>query len=73
VNDITWTTDWVVHDDDQLLEKGELVEINVDLTGISVDLGINTEFTIEMKPPKGSALSIQRMTPAYIDLVMNLQ
>ncbi|MCA9969371.1 MAG: hypothetical protein KC425_04100 [Anaerolineales bacterium] len=75
VNDLDWSTNWLVSNDgDQLLDTGELVEITVQLTGnISNTLGINTQFSLEMKPPKGSALSIQRTTPAYFDNVMDLQ
>ncbi|MCB8942985.1 MAG: hypothetical protein H6658_04455 [Ardenticatenaceae bacterium] len=73
-NELTWTTDWIVtNDGDELLDKGELVEITVDLSGLTNDLSINTEFTVEMKPPTGAALSIQRTTPAYFDAVMDLK
>ncbi|MBP8002626.1 MAG: hypothetical protein KA314_26900 [Chloroflexi bacterium] len=72
-NDMTWTTEWIVSNDgDELLDKGELVEITVDLSGLTNVLSINTAFTLEMKPPKGAALTIQRTTPAYFDDVMDL-
>lgn len=75
VNDVPWTTNWIVSNDgDELLDRGELVEITVQLDGnLTNDLGINTDFTIEMKPPKGAALSIQRTTPAYFDEVIDLK
>ncbi|MCA9874873.1 MAG: hypothetical protein KC441_14480 [Anaerolineales bacterium] len=73
-NDLSWTTEWIVSNDgDELLDKGELVEITVDLSGLTTPLGINTQFSLEMKPPKGAALSIQRTTPAYFDTVMDLR
>jgi len=72
-NDVPWTTEWIVtNDGDELLDKGELVEITVDLTGLTNTLGINTSFTVEMKPPKGAALTVQRTTPPYFDDVMDL-
>ncbi|MGB5061219.1 MAG: hypothetical protein WBO48_21130, partial [Candidatus Promineifilaceae bacterium] len=73
-NDVAWTTNWIVtNDDDELLDKGELVEITVDLSGLTNALSINTQFSVEMKPPKGAALSIQRTTPPYFDSVMDLK
>jgi flagellin FlaB len=75
INDIPWTTDWIVtNDGDELLDSGELVEITVQLDGnLTNDLGINTQFSIEMKPPKGAALSMQRTTPPYFDAVIDLK
>ena len=35
-------------------------------------LKINKEFTLEMKPPDGAVLTIQRTTPARLDAVMDL-
>lgn len=72
-NDVPWTTEWIVtNDGDELLDKGELVEITVDLTALTNALGINTSFSVEMKPPKGAALTVQRTTPPYFDDVMDL-
>ncbi|MEW5985589.1 MAG: hypothetical protein AB1791_03050 [Chloroflexota bacterium] len=78
VNDLDWTLAWIVRNDtDDLLDSGELAEITVPLTPTTVlnatGLGINTEFTLEMKPPKGSTIPIQRTTPPYMDLVMDFQ
>ncbi len=73
-NDLPWSTNWIVsHDGDELLDKGELVEITLDLSSLTTPLGINTQFSVEMKPPKGAALSIQRTTPPYFDEVMDLK
>jgi flagellin FlaB len=60
------------HDGDQLLERGEMAQFTVNLTGLDTPLSVNKEFAIERQPPKGSTISIQRVTPAYIDLVMDL-
>lgn len=59
-------------DGDQLLERGEIAQVTIDLSGLTEPLSVNTEFAIEMQPPKGSTISIQRVTPAYIDAVMSL-
>lgn len=74
VNALDWTMDWVVRNDaDDLLDTGELAEITVPLATLTNDLGINTEFTLEMKPPMGSTITLQRTTPAYFDDVIDLQ
>jgi flagellin FlaB len=69
-----WTLDWRVRNDtDDLLDTGELAEIAVPVDGLTSTLGVNTGFAIEIKPPSGAVLSIQRTTPAYLDLVNDLQ
>lgn len=74
VNALDWTMNWVVRNDsDDLLDSGELAEITVPLSALTNDLGINTEFTLEMKPPMGSTITLQRTTPAYFDDVIDLQ
>ncbi len=73
VADATWTKTWLgKNDGDDLLELGEKAEITVDLSALSPTLQTNTEFTIEVKPPKGATLTIERTTPAKIDKVMDL-
>ena len=75
VNDVPWTINWIVSKNspkDDLLEEGELAEITVDLTGLSPALGVNTAFNLEIKPPKGAVLNINRTTPAAIQTVMDL-
>src|SRR5690606_31220827 len=60
VNALDWTMNWVVRNDsDDLLDSGELAEITVPLSALTNDLGINTEFTLEMKPPMGSTITLQ--------------
>lgn len=57
-------------DDDNLLEADEKFEITVDLTALS--LGPDTTFSVEVKPPTGAVLVIERTTPAWIDAVIDL-
>ncbi len=73
VNNLDFTVAFVgANDGDNLLEDNELAEITVDLTGLTTALGSNTGFTVEIKPPTGSVLKIERTTPAAIEAVMSL-
>ncbi len=70
-----WSLAWLGNggDDDDLLEPGELAQITVPLTDLNPELGTNTDFTIEIKPPSGAVLNIQRTTPAYLEIINDLQ
>jgi archaeal flagellin FlaB len=66
-NSVDYTTNVITGNSDKLLEKGELFEVDVDVTAISgVTLRTNTTFSLELKPPTGSYLVIQRTTPASL-------
>jgi len=77
VDDVTWTKTQIGKgDDDNLLEPGEKMEVTVDLT--YVEGGANptvaySEFTIELRPEKGSTLTISRSIPAVVDDVIDLR
>ena len=72
LNDVDWSVTWIgSNDGDALLEDGELAEIKVDLTAAALDA--NTAFTLEVKPPTGAVLSLNRTTPATIEAVMELR
>jgi archaeal flagellin FlaB len=74
-NDVPWTIKWIVSKQataDDMLEEGELAEITVDLSGLGTALGTNTAFNLEIKPPKGAVLNLNRTTPAAIQPVMDL-
>ncbi len=81
VNSIPFTVNWIrynegtaVTDADALLEEGELAQITVDLTGLTpTKLAANTAFTLEIKPPTGGVIQINRTTPAAIEAVMELR
>jgi flagellin FlaB len=63
---LTYTTTEIVGDGDSLLEPGELAEVAIDLAtecGTCV-LTENETFTLELKPPTGSYLVVQRTTPS---------
>lgn len=73
-----WEVAWLGnHNGNGLLESGELAEFTVPLTATTVlnadGLGINTDFALEIKPPSGSVLNLQRTTPAWMELIMDLQ
>jgi flagellin FlaB len=70
-----WSTSFLGYNDgDNVLEERELVEVTVPLSGtLSTNLGVNTTFVVEVKPPVGAVLSIQRTTPANIDAVIDLK
>ncbi len=77
INTLTYTTAVITGDADKLLEPGELLEITIDLTAgaqtTDVTIGTNATFSLEVKPPQGSYMVIQRTTPASINQsVINL-
>ena len=65
-------------DSDTFLERGELYEIKI--SGIEVgganplttNLGVNTTFTLEVIPPTGAILYIQRVTPGSLNVTDGL-
>jgi flagellin FlaB len=59
-------------DSDTLLEAGEKFQITVDLKGSGESIGTYHTFSIQVKPPRGSVLAIERTTPAVLDSVMLL-
>lgn len=57
---------------DKILDAGELAQISVTLASLSPKLGTNQTFGIEVKPPVGAVLLMERTTPARIDPVTDL-
>jgi archaellin len=72
VNDIPYTVTPVTGDGDLFLEQGELIRISIDLAGAGAVVGTNFVFTLEIKPPTGSFLVIERQTPPALAPVMAL-
>jgi len=58
-------------DQDSLLEQGEIFEITLLSlqTLLSTNLGPNTEFTLEVVPPRGAVLFINRRTPVSFNTI----
>lgn len=74
-NDLNYTATDVVGDGDLLLEQGELVEVTIDLATECPTCAItaNKKFTLELKPPTGSYLVVERTTPASMaETIINL-
>ena len=66
---ITYTTTVITGNTDKLLEAGEMFEIGIDLAApanTTAVLTANETFTLEVQPPSGSYMIIQRTTPASI-------
>ena len=75
--------DYLGQDGDDLLEVNEMFQVTLGaattgsgagnlIDALTTDLTVNKEFTIEIKPPVGAVLNIERTTPAYIDTIINL-
>jgi flagellin FlaB len=74
-NDLDYTTTEIVGDADELLEPGELAEVTIDLATecATCDVTANETFVLEIKPPTGSYLVVQRTTPASMsETIINL-
>ncbi len=59
-------------DGDTLLEYGEKFKVVVNVTAIDTSLTANDKFTIEVKPPVGAVLTVERYLPPALDNVMDL-
>jgi len=59
-------------DNDAMLDPGETFEMTIYMTGAGEDIGIYHTFSIEIKPPVGSVLVIERTTPAALATYMIL-
>lgn len=71
-NDMTYTVTPITGNANTLLEPGELLRVTVDLAGNGVTVGTNATFSLELKPPTGSYLVIQRTTPPALQTVNEL-
>ena len=71
-----WTVSFIGNNNgDEILEHNELAEIRVDISStgtVNPALGTNKTFAIEVLPPQGAVLLIERTTPAKIDPVTDL-
>lgn len=59
-------------DGDTLLEYGEKFKVVVKVSQFDTSLAANDKFTIEVKPPVGAVLSVERYLPPALDTVMDL-
>jgi archaeal flagellin FlaB len=77
--------DWMVSkinsgNGDNMLDPGELFQLDVDLAQVnngaaddSQKIGAYTSFSVEVKPPDGSVLPIERTMPARVNALVNLR
>jgi len=73
VPNVNWAVDFVGQNDgDYLLEMGEQAQITVSLGFLDTPVGPNSEFGLQVKPPHGSVITIERTIPANIDAIMDL-
>lgn len=72
VNDVAYTATVITGNANTLLEPGEMIRIGIDLAGAGATIPQNTLFTLEIKPPTGSYMVLQRMTPPAFLTVNNL-
>jgi archaeal flagellin FlaB len=72
INDVAYTVTPITGNANTLLEPGELIRISIDLVAAGVTVGPNQLFSLELKPPTGSYLVIQRMTPPALVTVNEL-
>ena len=84
-NDLWWEVTKLGNaDDDYLLENNEKFKITIggDTAGsgtgnlidaLDSELDVNTTFSLVVQTPVGAVLEIERTTPAYLDIIMNLR
>jgi flagellin FlaB len=76
ISSMTYTTTVITGNTDKLLEPGEMMEIGIDLTAVAnntPDIAENETFTLEIQPPSGSFMILQRTTPASVGAtILNL-
>lgn len=81
VTNVDWTVTWLVCNEvqpagagcDDLLEQDEQAQITIAVdAAITTDLGKDTPFVLEMKPPAGGVLVVERRTPSDFTAVMQL-
>lgn len=69
---LTYTTAVITGNANMLLEAGELLELTITLPA-AANVIANRVFTLEIKPPSGSVMIIQRTTPASLSqTIINL-
>ena len=66
-----WATSWIIGSGD-LVDPGEQVDVTVDLSNITPDLGLKKEFTIQVKPNKRAVVIVNRTTPPEFKAVQAL-
>lgn len=68
---IDWSSTWLIGSGPNL-DGGELVEISIELKGLSPSLGAARNFAIRVHPLSGSVLMINRTTPGDLTRVVSM-
>ena len=72
-DDLSWTAAQLGKgNDDDMLDPGETFEMTIDLTEAGETIGTYHTFNVEIKPPVGAVLVVERTTPAALDEYMIL-
>ena len=66
-----YVVDWDATNDIYTLGEGADAATFIQSAGNLVQT--NGTFTLEVKPPSGAVLTVERTTPAYLDTVMELR
>ena len=73
IDDLVYTHVAIAGDTDLLLEPGELFEITIAGMGAQTEINQNDTFTLQVQPPSGSYMVIERTMPASIaETIVNL-
>jgi archaeal flagellin FlaB len=78
---LPWTMEMVnANNGDSMLDPGELAQITVDLSYVNSKAASTAEkmgpyhsFTLEIKPPDGSVLTVERTLPSRVSSLINLR
>lgn len=63
VNALPYSVTWIASDGDSLLEPGELAQLVIDTSPVDPPIGRDRRFTIEVRPPAGAYVALQRTIP----------
>jgi flagellin FlaB len=72
VPDVAYTTAVITGNTNAMLEQGELIRVTVDIAAAGATVGPNALFTLEIKPPTGSYLVVQRSAPPALLPIIQL-
>ena len=72
VTDVAYTTAVITGNANAMLEQGELIRVTVNIAAAGATVGPNSVFTLEIKPPTGSYLNVQRSAPPALLPIIQL-
>jgi flagellin FlaB len=72
VPDVAYTTAVITGNANNMLEQGELIRVTANIAAAGATVGPNGIFTLEIKPPTGSYLVVQRSAPPALLPIIQL-